>query len=224
MIDQTPAVPVCAMDTTITRAALLDDSILIYRKRLDEAIGLIELGARSGLVVQLTGLDKATVTRLIREVTGESSAPGQSPYTDTWYRRDHWRMAHASIVWRVHKRLRAVNLSDADLVIDTHRAYCMLVNEPLLDLTYTAFVPQLLSNGTWCESHCAHCGTPFVTPTEGAHTICPGCYILYRHRCSNCGTKVDRDAAGRYPTWCKTCGAHRVDGIWAPPSHTSDPR
>ncbi len=203
-------------ETAVTPAELLDGSILTYRKRLDEAIQLIGLGARAGLVTQLTGFEKPTVNRLFREITGQSPPSGQSPYTDKWYRHDQWRMAHASLVWRVHKRLIGSDLSDADVVIKTYNAYCQLVREPLLDLTYTAFVPQLVGAGTWAESRCTQCDTPFVAPVDGAQKICPGCYMLNRYRCTQCNTRTHRDAGNRFPARCRACGARRVRGAWIP--------
>ncbi|HHH48366.1 MAG TPA: hypothetical protein ENK51_05710 [Gammaproteobacteria bacterium] len=72
-----------------------------YATRIMEATHLIHLGARAGLVCQLTQLEKATVNRLYRQFHGVPSPPGQMPFTDSWYRRK--RCAHVA----GHTRLAA---------------------------------------------------------------------------------------------------------------------
>ena len=59
-----------------------------YATRIREAVHLIQLGARAGLVCQLTHLEKAAVNRLYRELHGVPSPQGQTPFTDTWYREN----------------------------------------------------------------------------------------------------------------------------------------
>ncbi len=49
-----------------------------------EAIALIRLGARAGLICQLTGLEKTVAKRLYRQLHGRPSPAGLLPFTDTW--------------------------------------------------------------------------------------------------------------------------------------------
>ena len=73
-------------------------------ERLGDAVHLIRLGARAGLVTQLTGIGKATANRLHRELRARPSPPGQYPLTDAWYLRGHRRLLHANLVWRLYRR------------------------------------------------------------------------------------------------------------------------
>ncbi len=57
--------------------------LCIQTRAAQEAIRLTQLGARAGLVAQLTGLEKAVATRLYRQLHGRSSPPGQLPFTDS---------------------------------------------------------------------------------------------------------------------------------------------
>ena len=79
----------------------------LYRKtqKALKAIRLTELGARAGLVRQLTGLDKKVTKRLYRQLQGKPSPPGQMPFTDVWYLNNTRRLLHASIVWKLYQRL-----------------------------------------------------------------------------------------------------------------------
>jgi len=190
-----------------------DGPVLQLKTHLDDATRLIELGARVGLVVQLTGLEKTTVLRLFREVNSTPPNAGQSPYTDTWYRQDDVRMLHATIVWRLHKRFKRLALSDAELVIKTFEAYRLMVEHPQLDLTHTAFVPQLVATDTWHERVCTDCGASFLAPNDAQHDICPGCRIYYSYRCGQCGSKLPK-TRGRRRMTCSHCGARRVDDTW----------
>jgi hypothetical protein len=89
-----------------------------------EAILLTQLGARAGLVAQLTGLKKAVANRLYRQIHGRASPPGQFPFTDAWYLRDEQRLRQTSIVWHLSRRLAHPDLSPAARLLEVHAAYC----------------------------------------------------------------------------------------------------
>ena len=79
---------VCKLPAWITAASTLD------------AIRLIELGARAGMVCLLTGIDKTNANRLYRQIHQHPSPPGQAPFTDSWYLKSDYRMLHAC-GWRI---------------------------------------------------------------------------------------------------------------------------
>ena len=116
-----------------------------YATRIQESARLIELGARAGLVAQLTGLEKTTVNRLYRQLHGEPSPPGQMPFTDTWYRAHDRRMLQATLVWRLQHRMLQTGRSAARSLIDAYEAYERLIGEPLFDLTRVVHVPRLVN-------------------------------------------------------------------------------
>ena len=135
-----------------------------YATKISESTQLIRLGARARLVSQLTGLEKTTVKRLYQQVCGQPSPAGQMPFSDAWYRDNDRRMLHATLVWRLHRRLARTRRGAARVLIDLFEAYTQLAPEPLLDITRTAFVPQLVTMGTWHERRCESCNMPYLSP------------------------------------------------------------
>jgi hypothetical protein len=111
--------------------------------RISEAIELIELGARVGLVRPLTGIKKKVAKRLYRELMNCPSPPGQAPFTDAWYLESDLRMLHEAVVWQLYEGLKRPGQGQARALINVHQAYRQLVREPLLDLTRVALVPRL---------------------------------------------------------------------------------
>jgi len=182
-----------------------DVDLCAYCTRVRESVHLIRLGARAGLVSQLTHLEKKTVRRLYRQLCGKPSPPGQMPFTDSWYRANDLRMLHATLIWHVHQRLAPTKRGAARAVIDLFEAYCQLAREPLLDLTKTAFVPHLVSMGTWHERKCEFCEMNYVTPVDSNSIACPGCRLYHRHRCPDCGAPLVPQSRGRRRTTCGHC-------------------
>jgi hypothetical protein len=205
-----PATPPCADPTGCTQC---DAELCLYANRVLEAIHLMRLGARAGLASQLTGLEKNTANRLYRQLHGIPSPPGQVPFTDTWYRKNDRRMLHTNIVWRLHQRLSQTERGKGRILIGVFQLYTQLVAEPLLDLTRTAFVPQLMSMETWHERECESCGMDFATPIEGNSRLCPGCLLYHRHRCHQCGNALSPKRRGRDHANCSHCGAELMGGI-----------
>ena len=73
--------------STLSTPALCKLPAWITAASTVEAIRLIELGARAGLVHQVTGMDQTNANRLYREIHRRPSPAGQAPFTDTWYLR-----------------------------------------------------------------------------------------------------------------------------------------
>ena len=178
----------------------------IHATRIKEAVHLVQLGARAGYISQITRLEKQTVNRLYRQYCGVSSPPGQAPFTDSWYRESDLRMLHATLVWRLHRRLSQTARSDARIVIDVYEAYIQLVQEPPLDFTRAVFVPRLIAMGAWHERICEFCGTPYLDGTDSNNSSCPGCRLYHLHRCHHCGAPMDPQRRGRRRVVCGQCG------------------
>ena len=171
-----------------------------------EAIRLIELGARAGLVHQVTGMDQTNANRLYREIHRRPSPAGQAPFTDTWYRRSEYHMLHAALVWKLYQRFSPLDDRPARRLIDVYEAYLFLVQEPRLDITHVAFVPDLIKSYLWMERDCTACRTSFPVPRDSTRLLCPGCRLTQSFRCSACGTARSGYRNGRRKTACPVCG------------------
>ncbi len=170
-----------------------------------EAGELVELGARAGLITRVTGLEKKTVNRLYRQLRGAPSPSGQAPFTDAWFLESELRMLHASIIWRLHKRLEGSGRGPARLLIDVYTSYLRLVADPLLDLTHAAFVPRLLTMNVWEERACGYCRGAYLAPIVENDNECPGCRLYHRYRCRVCGGQIEAHAKGRRRRTCGRC-------------------
>ena len=171
-----------------------------------EAIRHIELGARAGLVHQVTGMDQTNANRLYREILRRPSPAGQAPFTDTWYLRSEYRMLHAALVWKLYQRFAKSEDRPARRLIDVYETYLFLVQEPQLNITHVAFVPDLITSKLWSERDCTTCHTPFPAPRVSTRVLCPGCRLHQSFRCSVCGTARSGYRKGRRKTTCPVCG------------------
>jgi hypothetical protein len=185
-----------------------DSGVLIfdYATKITEAAHLIQLGARAGLTRRLTGLEKKLVKRLYCQITGHPSPPGQTPFTDTWYRNNDLRMLQATLVWHLHRRLQRKDCTPAHLLIDVFEAYRYLVPDPLLDITRAFFVLELVATGAWDKYQCAFCDMTYLSPVPRESIACPGCRLYFRHRCSQCGSRLVSKSKGRRRATCSHCG------------------
>ena len=171
-----------------------------------DAIRLIELGARANMVCQLTGIDKTNANRLYRQIHQRPSPPGQAPFTDSWYLKSDYRMLHASLAWRLFQRYEEPGNRLTRIMIEVYECYVFMVQTPLLDITHIAFVPQLMKMQIWKEFVCQSCHTGYVSPTDSKDTICPGCRLYRKFRCSACGAFMGGYRKGRRKATCSTCG------------------
>ncbi len=178
----------CPRTADCSRCAV---TLCAQSSRVQDAVRLIQLGARAGLVHQLTGLGKATANRLYLQWHQTPSPSGQRPFTDAWYRKDDRRMLQASLIWRLHRRLSRSSSHPARTLIQVFEAYLLLVPEPRLDLTRAEYVPRLVAMGTWQEQTCEYCGLSYPAPVENNGTACPGCRLYYRHRSPQYGTDLE---------------------------------
>lgn len=172
-----------------------------------EAIRLVELGARAGLVSHLTGLKKASVNRLYRQIHGIPSPPGQNIYSDSWYLLQQKRMLHASVVWRLNRQLDDTAGSPARRLINLFELYMTVVRKPLLDISRVQFIPRLVEMHTWIERLCRDCRCSYVYPVARLSRLCPGCSLYQRYRCHFCGAPFPGHVTGRRHESCYQCGA-----------------
>ena len=171
-----------------------------------DAIRLIDLGARATLVCQLTGVDKKIVRRLYRQLTGASSAPGLTPFTDAWYIQDNRLMLHASVVWKLYRQTTAFVHSAARQLIAVYQAYVSLVKTPLLDITRVHFATRLVTTQSWQERVFPECRTNYLAPVERLELPCYGCILYFDQRCRHCQSILHNKGRGRPLKHCQSCG------------------
>ncbi len=182
-----------------------------------EAIRLTRLGARAGLVSQLTRLEKAVANRLYRQLHGRSSPPGQLPFTDSWYLKQDRRMLQATVVWQLSQRFTRWDRTPAQRLIDVYECYRWLVPKPLLDITRVAFVPHLVAMQDWQAQTCVLCETRYLVPTGSLGATCWGCRLYHRHRCRHCSAPLTVRPKGRRREVCSACQRARhsqASGTW----------
>lgn len=180
-------------------------NLCLQAKRILEAVRLVELGGRAGLVTHITGLEKKAVNRLYRQLRGTPSPSGQAPFTDAWYLENDTRLLHASVVWRLHKQLVRIGRSGARLLIDVYTCYRCIVREPVLNLMRAAFVPSLLDMHVWEERICKCCLGAYLVPIVSNDCECPGCRLYHLHRCRKCEGPIDTCHRGRKRRTCEQC-------------------
>jgi len=204
--------PDARQDVVNTGDPRMRSALYVQAEKIIEATRLIELGARAGLAQQLTGIEKAKVNRLYRQLKGRPSPSGQTPFSDVWYLKDKRRLLEASVAWGLYKKLAQRELDSARLLIDVYQSYQAIVSRPLLDLTRVFFIPQLVQMGMWQESRCQYCQASYLAPVEHLGHACPGCELYYRYRCRECGTALQVKTRGRYAITCVDCRTTKNQG------------
>lgn len=176
--------------------------------RTHEAVRLIQAGARTPLVCQLTELPKKLVKRLYIQLRGQPSPRGMTPFTDAWFRESEYRMLHAATVWRIHTQVGSLGRGKARTLLDVYDIYLYSVNKPLLDITRIVAVLKLVTMSVWEPQRCEHCHKLYLTPVdENLGSSCPGCRIYHRFRCSQCGTALTVYTLGRPRQCCEGCAS-----------------
>lgn len=171
-----------------------------------DAIRLIQLGARAGLVSNVTGIEKTVANRLYRQIHGRPSPPGLTPFTDTWFLKNDRRRLQANLVWRLHKEIRGNGNSAASQLTDLFEIYRLSTSDTLLDIMHVAFVPKLVEMKLWRESRCDSCAVSYIAPVEDRGTLCPACRLYQRFRCATCGARAQGMRRGRRRSACSHCG------------------
>jgi len=195
----------CDESADRSAARACDADLCIEILAVQEAIRLTRLGARAGLVSQLTGLEKTVANRLYRQLHGRPSPPGQLPFSDAWYLRQDRRMAQATVVWQLSRRLAREQATPAQRLIDVYETYRWLEAQPLLDIMRVAFVPHLVAAQEWQAQACGQCGIEYVVPRGSLGNTCWGCRLYLRHRCRQCGAPMTVRPTGRHREVCSAC-------------------
>jgi flagellar transcriptional activator FlhC len=156
-------------------------SILGEARQIEQAVALIELGARLQVLESETDMSYERLLRLYKEVAGRSPSKGQLPFSTDWFMT--WQPnIHASLFLNIHEYLNKVApLDEIDAIIKAYRLYLEQVGtqglEPLLSVTRAWRLVKFVDNGMLTMTRCSCCGGHFVThPHEIAkHYVCGLC-------------------------------------------------
>jgi len=204
-IPWSPTLPPCSREGDCLRCHVGDCA---HTHLIHVAVRLIQAGAKTALVYQLTELPKKFVKRLYWQLSGHPSSGGMTPVTDAWFLKDERRMLHAAVAWQLHKQVSCPNLTEAQILLDVHELYLFHVREPLLDLTRIVTLLQLINIGIWQELLCSCCRYTFLAPSDDERRdACPGCKLYFRYRCRRCGVPLPLKASalGRPRSFCRRC-------------------
>ncbi len=199
-----PTTPICWNGKNCTRCTI---EPCRHSTKIQEAIRLIQVGARGRLVGELTQIPKKLIKRLYLQLHERPSRQGRTPYTDAWFAETEQRMLHASVVWRIYTRIALrTERSQARQLLDVFDIYHLSVPRPLLDITRIETVIRLTIAGVWHKQQCDICRKLFLAPSEEDRaTTCPGCKLYHRHRCRYCGSALRANPVGRPHSACDQC-------------------
>jgi len=199
----TPTVPTCRTEKDCYSCNVQPCA---YAVKTHEAVRLIQAGARTSTVIQLTKLPKKYVKRIYFELRGEPSPRGKTIRTDAWFRESEHRMLHASAVWRIHNLVAPLGRSKTRVLLDVNDIYLSFTKKPLLDLTHIEAVLTLVAISVWEAKHCDYCKKLYLTSAdENLGSSCPGCRIYHRFRCCKCGEALTIYTLGRPRSCCENC-------------------
>jgi flagellar transcriptional activator FlhC len=156
-------------------------SILSEARQIEQAVSLIELGARLQVLESETDMSYERLLRLYKEVAGRSPSKGQLPFSTDFFMT--WQPnIHASLFLNIHEYLNKVApLEEVDAIIKAYRLYLEQVGaqglEPLLSVTRAWRLVKFVDNGMLTMTRCSCCGGHFVShPHEIAkHFVCGLC-------------------------------------------------
>lgn len=145
-------------------------SLLTEHQQLQQAVSLIQLGARMAVLEGETDLSHERLVRLYREVTGQSPSKGQLPYSTDWFTA--WQPnIHSSLFLNIHNHLdKAAPLESVELLVKAWQLYANEVGamgvEPMLSITRAWRLVKFVDSDMLCLTECSHCGGHFVTHTH----------------------------------------------------------
>lgn len=204
-ITWSPTLPPCNKEGDCLKCRV---EACVHAHKIHIAVRLIQAGAKTALVYQLTELPKKFVKRLFWQLTGHPSTGGMAPVTDAWFLKDERRMLQTMVVWQLYKQVREPNLDEAQILLDLYELYLFHVKEPLLNLTRVVALLQLVSIGIWQELLCPCCHYEFLAPSDDEkRDTCSGCKLYFRIRCRSCGSPLPfkESSLGRPRSLCSCC-------------------
>ncbi len=153
--------------TASAPAAPAGKSLMDENRQVRLAAHLFRLGARMAVLECETTLSHERLVRLCREVTGQSPAKGQLPYSTDWF--IGWQPnIHASLFLNIHEHLDKASVIDRlELLIKAWELYrdevTLMRVEPLLSITRAWRLVRFVESDMLGLTPCSRCGGHFVT-------------------------------------------------------------
>lgn len=148
---------------------------------------LIRLGARLGLLENITSLSRRRLATLYRQITGCPPPTGQLPYSADWF--IHWQHnLHATAFYHGWIWLRQHRGSVIDCLLSAYRLYlgsCPSGSIPPLTLSRAWMLIRFCDAGVLELCPCRDCGGRFINHSHQPQTsfACCFCQPPSRARC-----------------------------------------
>lgn len=175
------------MSRELHEAARMVQSVKCRRSLMADArdverVGvLIELGARIQLLEAMSNLPRERLTRIYKEVRGESPPKGMLPFSTDWFVT--WQPnIHGSLFLNLYRRASAAGVhDDGEALILAYRLYREQVGamgvEPLLSITRAWRLVRFVEAGMLTMAPCSVCHGQFIVHAYD---------LLDHYRCGLC--------------------------------------
>lgn len=148
--------------------SLIDD-----HRQIQQAIRMIQLGARLQMLQSETDLPHQRLLKLYKEVAGKSPPKGQLPFSADWF--VEWQPnIHSSLFFNIHNYLQKTTvLEDSEYIVRAYELYCSEVQscgvQPLLSITRAWRLIRFVDGGLLTSMRCSRCSGNFINLSHGLH-------------------------------------------------------
>ncbi|SEJ94185.1 flagellar transcriptional regulator FlhC [Paraburkholderia diazotrophica] len=148
-------------------------SVMLEVREITLAIELIELGARLQLLEAETTLSRDRLTRLYKEVKGESPPKGMLPFSTDWFTT--WQPnIHASLFYNIYRFMsQRGGCATIHSIVKAYRLYLehvrLHLDEPVLSLTRAWTLVRFFDSGMLQTTPCTRCRGHFVAHAHDPH-------------------------------------------------------
>ena len=148
-------------------------SVLGEVREVTLAIELIELGARLQLLESETSLSRDRLTKLYKEIKGESPPKGMLPFSTDWFMT--WQPnIHSSLFYNIYLfMLREARCDSVQAMVKGYRLYLENIerddDEAVLTLTRAWKLVRFFDSGLLTMAPCTRCGGKFVMHAHDPH-------------------------------------------------------
>jgi len=158
-------------------------SALAEHAQLALAIELLRRGARTSIVHQETGVSRAKLRTLYREIRGRSPPSGQLPESAAVFVTSRHRQVQVSLFARLYEAMggpRIYQALDIRMVMAAHTLYAEMVAgpgvAPSLDINGAWMIARDLRSGAATLHPCRRCDAPFIVCQQADRLPkCPIC-------------------------------------------------
>lgn len=155
------------------------------------AIELIKLGARMQVLESLTQISREKLSRLYREIKGQSPAKGILPFSTDWFMT--WQAnIHSSLFANIYHTAYPEGKIDAQRLASAYHIYLDMIEaigiEPVLSVTRAWTLLRFMEAELLQRTSCMRCHGLFITHAHepAKHFVCGMCNMPSRaNACSS---------------------------------------